>query len=187
MTRAIRSYDDGGRVIYLSSFSKTLAPGFRVGWMVAPAPLTDRFETAKQSADLMTGSLDQRVVQELLRRGTLDHIAPGLRQLYQRKRDIMERSLQSTVGNDLRWVTPKGGFFFWVTLPDGTDDVALLSRALILRLVVVIGSAFYVDATGHNRIRLSFSSCAEGRIEEGVRRLAAALRSSATDAVQPAT
>jgi 2-aminoadipate transaminase len=186
-TRAIRSYDDGGRVIYLSSFSKTLAPGFRVGWMVAPAPLTDRFETAKQSADLMTGSLDQRVVQELLRRGTLDHIAPGLRQLYQRKRDIMERSLQSTVGNDLRWVTPKGGFFFWVTLPDGTDDVALLSRAVILRLVVVIGSAFYVDATGHNRIRLSFSSCAEGRIEEGVRRLAAALRSSATDAVQPAT
>ena len=184
-TRAIRSYDDGGRVIYLSSFSKTLAPGFRVGWMVAPATLTDRFETAKQSSDLMTGSLDQHLVHELLRRGTLDHNAPRLRRLYQRKRDVMERSLQSYIGNDLRWVSPKGGFFFWATLPDGTDDVTLLSRALDLRLVVVIGSAFYVDGTGHNRIRLSFSSCKEDRIEEGVRRLAAALRGAPTASAQP--
>ena len=174
-TRAIRSYDDSGRVIYLSSFSKTLAPGFRVGWMVAPATLTDRFEIAKQSADLMTGSLDQRVVQELLRQGTLDRIAPTLRELYQRKRDVMERSLQANVGNDLQWSAPKGGFFLWATLPEGTDDLTLLSRALDRRLVVVVGSAFYVDGTGHDRIRLSFSSCTEERIEEGVQRLAATI------------
>ena len=174
-TRAIRSYDDGGRVIYLSSFSKTLAPGFRVGWMVAPAALADRFETAKQSADLMTGSLDQRLVQELLRRGTLERIAPALRRLYQRKRNVMERSLQANIGNNLRWSAPKGGFFLWATLPDGTDDLTLLSRALDHQLVVVIGSAFYVDGTGHDRIRLSFSSCTEERIEEGVRRLASAM------------
>jgi 2-aminoadipate transaminase len=184
-TRAIRSYDDGGRVIYLSSFSKTLAPGFRVGWMVAPATLIDRFETAKQSSDLMTGSLDQHLVHELLRRGTVDHIAPRLRRVYQRKRDVMERSLQAHIGNDLEWMPPKGGFFFWATLPDGTDDVTLLSRALDLRLVVVIGSAFYVDGTGHNRIRLSFSSCTEDRIEEGVRRLAAAVRGATTASVRP--
>jgi 2-aminoadipate transaminase len=174
-TRAIRSYDDGGRVIYLSSFSKTLAPGFRVGWMVAPATLTDRFEIAKQSADLMTGSLDQRVVQELLRQGTLDRIAPALRELYQRKRDVMERSLEANIGNDLQWSTPKGGFFLWATLPEGIDDLTLLSRALDRRLVVVVGSAFYVNGTGHNRIRLSFSSCTENRIEEGVQRLAATI------------
>ena len=176
-TRAIRSYDGGGRVIYLSSFSKTLAPGFRVGWMVAPATLTDRFEIAKQSADLMTGSLDQRVVQELLRQGTLDRIAPTLRELYQRRRDVMERSLQANVGNNLQWSAPKGGFFLWATLPEGTDDLTLLSRALDRRLVVVVGSAFYVDGTGHDRIRLSFSSCTEERIEEGVQRLAATIHS----------
>ena len=174
-TRAIRSYDNSGRVIYLSSFSKTLAPGFRVGWMVAPATLIERFEIAKQSADLMTGSLDQRVVQELLGRGTLDRIAPALRNLYQRKRDAMERSLKASVGSDLQWSTPSGGFFLWATLPEGIDDLTLLSRALDRRLVVVVGSAFYVDGTGHDRVRLSFSSCTEKGLEEGAQRLAAAI------------
>lgn len=174
-TRPIRSFDDGEQVIYLSSFSKTLAPGFRVGWMVAPARLTDRLETAKQSADLMTGSLDQHFVQELLRRGTLGQIAPALRRHYQRKRDVMEASLRANIGQRLRWSTPKGGFFLWVTLPEGTNDVALLSRALQRHLVVVIGSAFYVNDAGHNQVRLSFSACPEGRIEEGVQRLADAM------------
>jgi len=182
-TRAIRSYDDRGRVIYLSSFSKTLAPGLRVGWMVAPATLADRFETAKQAADLMTGSLDQLVVQELLHRGTLDEIVPTLRQLYQRKRDVMERSLRANLGNNLRWSTPKGGFFVWATLPDGVDDLTLLSRALSLRLVLVIGSAFYVNGAGHDRIRLAFSSCTESQIDEGIKRLGSALAGPATNSV----
>jgi 2-aminoadipate transaminase len=184
-TRAIRSYDDGGRVIYLSSFSKTLAPGLRVGWMVAPATLADRFETAKQSADLMTGSLDQRLVQGLLRGGTLHRIAPALRQRYQRKRDVMEQSLRANVGGDLQWAAPKGGFFLWATLPHGTTDLTLLSAALEQRLIFVTGSAFYVDGTGHDRIRLSFSSCTEERIEEGTRRLAAAIRSATTASESP--
>ena len=174
-TRALRAYDPSGRVIYLSSFSKTLAPGFRVGWMVAPATLVDRFETAKQSADLMTGSLDQRVVHEAVRRGTLDRLAPTLRRFYRRKRDVMEQALRAETGDGLRWSAPKGGFFLWATLPDGSDDLTLLSRALDERLVFVIGSAFYVDGTGHDRIRLSFSAATEDRIREGARRLAAAM------------
>ncbi|MBN4048184.1 PLP-dependent aminotransferase family protein, partial [bacterium AH-315-O15] len=165
-----------GRVIYLSSFSKTLAPGFRVGWMVAPPALVDRFETAKQSADLMTGSLDQRVVHEAVRRGTLDRLAPVLRRLYRRKRDVMEKALRVELGDRLRWSTPEGGFFLWATLPEGFDDRTLLSRALEERLVFVIGSAFYIDGTGHDHIRLSFSASTEERITEGVRRLAAAMR-----------
>jgi 2-aminoadipate transaminase len=174
-TRAIRAYDSRGRVIYLSTFSKTLAPGFRVGWMVAPATLIDRFETAKQSVDLMTGSLDQRVVHEAARRGALERLAPALRDLYRRKRDVMEKALRVELGDRLRWSAPRGGFFLWATLPEGGDDLMLLSRALEQRLVFVIGSAFYVDGTGHDRIRLSFSASTDERIQEGARRLAAAL------------
>jgi 2-aminoadipate transaminase len=174
-TRALRAMDPNGRVIYLSTFSKTLAPGFRVGWMVAPAALADRFETAKQTVDLMTGSLDQRIVHEAVRRGALDRLAPSLRALYRGKRDVMEQSLRKELGDQLRWPAPKGGFFLWATLPPGTDDNALLARALEQKLVFVVGSAFYVDGTGHDKIRLSFSAPTAERIEEGARRLAAAL------------
>lgn len=123
----------------------------------------------------MTGSLDQRVVHEAVRRGALDRLAPTLRSLYRRKRDVMEKALRAEIGDGLRWSTPKGGFFLWATLLDGSDDLTLLSRALDQRLVFVIGSAFYVDGTGHDRIRLSFSASTEERIREGARRLAAAM------------
>lgn len=174
-TCPIRAQDPRGRVIYLSTFSKTLAPGFRVGWMVAPAALVDRFESAKQSVDLMTGSLDQRIVHEAVRRGALERLAPALRDLYRRKRDIMEQALRAELGDRLRWPAPSGGFFLWATLPTGYDDVTVLARALDERMAFVIGSAFYVDGTGHDRIRLSFSAPTEERIREGARRLAAAM------------
>ncbi|HEY5618153.1 MAG TPA: PLP-dependent aminotransferase family protein [Vicinamibacterales bacterium] len=181
-TRPMRADDVSGRVLYLSTFSKTLAPGFRVGWMVAPAPLIERFETAKQSVDLMTGSLDQRMVQEAVRRGVLERLAPQLRHLYRTKRTVMEQALREQLGDQLRWPAPKGGFFIWATLPEGYDDERLLARALQQRLVFVIGSAFYVDGTGHNRIRLSFSASPPERIREGVRRLAEAMKPVAVGA-----
>jgi 2-aminoadipate transaminase len=176
-TRPIKADDTNGRVIYLSTFSKTLAPGFRVGWMVAPAPLVERFETAKQSIDLTSGILDQRVVCEAVRRGLLDSLAPRLRELYRRKRTVMEDALHRELGTTLTWPAPKGGFFLWATLPAGQTDTALLERALEARLVFVIGSAFYVDGTGHDTIRLSFSAPTEERIVEGVKRLAGIIRS----------
>lgn len=175
-TRPIRADDVRGRVIYLSTFSKTLAPGFRVGWMVAPSQLIERFETAKQSVDLTSGILDQRIINEAVRRGVLEKLAPQLRGLYERKRDVMESALRRELGGRLTWPAPKGGFFLWVTLPEGHDDVTLLDRALERRLVFVIGSAFYVDGAGHDRIRLSFSAPPPERIEEGVRRLAEVVR-----------
>jgi DNA-binding transcriptional MocR family regulator len=174
-TRPIRADDTRGRVIYLSTFSKTLAPGFRVGWMVAPAPLIERFDTAKQSADLTSGILDQRVIHQAVERGVLQKLAPQLRNLYRRKRDVMENALRRELGDRLTWPAPKGGFFLWARLPEGYDDVTLLARALEQRLVFVIGSAFYVDGSGHDRIRLSFSAPPPDRIEEGVRRLAGVL------------
>lgn len=179
-TRPIRADDMGGRVIYLSSFSKTLAPGFRVGWIVAPPALIDRFETAKQSVDLASGTLDQRMVHEALRRGVIDRIAPGLRNTYRRKRDVMEQALRKELGDRLAWQMPKGGFFIWATLVDGEDDNSLLERAIAHGVIFVAGSAFYVDGTGHNRIRLSFSAPPLERIEEGAKRLGQLLSREAT-------
>ena len=175
-TRPLRADDAGGRVLYLSTFSKTLAPGFRVGWMTAPPPLIERFETAKQSTDLTSGILDQHVVCEAVRRGVVDALAPQLRALYRHKRDVMEQSIREHLGNRLTWPAPRGGFFIWATLPDGWTDLALLERALQHGLVFVVGSAFFVDGTGHDKIRLSFSAPTPDRIQEGVKRLAAALR-----------
>ena len=175
-TRPIRAEDPTGRVIYLSTFSKTLAPGLRVGWMVAPPSLIERFDTAKQGTDLTSGILDQRLVYEAIRRGVVDRLAPRLRALYQEKRTVMESAIRRELGNRLTWPAPKGGFFLWATLPDGDSDVTLLDRCLSHGLIFVIGSAFYVDGARHEKIRLSFSAPTIERIHEGVRRLAAAMR-----------
>lgn len=174
-TRPLRADDPEERVLYLSSFSKTLAPGFRVGWLMAPPALVQRFETAKQSTDLASGALDQLVVHEAVKRGVVRALAPKLRELYARKRDVMEQAIRAHIGDRLTWSPPKGGFFVWATLPPGTSDHALLERALAHGLVFVVGSAFYVDGTGHEKIRLSFSAPSIDRIEEGVKRLALAM------------
>src|SRR5688572_15753672 len=183
-TRPLRADDAGGRVLYLSTVSKTLAPGFRVGWMVAPPMLIERFETAKQSSDLTSGILDQCMVIEALRRGVIDRLAPRLRELYRTKRDVMEAAIREHIGERLTWSQPKGGFFIWATLPDGLRDVDVLARALEHGVVFVAGSAFHVDGSGHNTIRLSFSAPTPERIREGVRRLAATLLPAPIDAAQ---
>ena len=175
-TRPLRADDRRGRVLYLSTFSKTLAPGFRVGWMVAPAALIERFETAKQSTDLTSGILDQHVVYEAVRRGVVDRLAPELRARYRLKRDVMEQSIRGQMGSQLMWPVPKGGFFIWATLPAGVTDTQLLERALDHGVVFVIGSAFFVDGSGHETIRLSFSAPSPERIREGVTRLAGAFQ-----------
>ncbi|HEX5108051.1 MAG TPA: PLP-dependent aminotransferase family protein [Vicinamibacterales bacterium] len=174
-TRPIRSDDSHGRVFYLSTFSKTLAPGFRVGWVVAPPPLIDRLETAKQSVDLTSGILDQRIAYAAVQRGLIERLAPALRARYRLKRDVMERAIRREIGNRLSWQTPKGGFFIWANLPAGCTDTELLARALEQQVVFVVGSAFHVDGSGHDTIRLSFAEPPPERIEEGIRRLAGVL------------
>ncbi len=174
--RPIKADDAEGRVIYLSSFSKTLAPGFRVAWMVAPAPLAARLEIAKQAADLCTGGLDQRIVYEAWRRGILDRQIPILRSHYRTKRDVMVQALTSELGGSISWPDPHGGFFLWVALPEHVDADVLLQRCVQHGVIYVAGAAFYVDGTGKNKLRLSFSAPTVERIREGVARLAAAIR-----------
>jgi 2-aminoadipate transaminase len=172
-TRPLRADDREGRVLYLNTVSKMLAPGFRVGWLLAPAALIDRFETAKQSTDLTSGILDQRIVHQALVRGVAERLAPQLRARYREKRDVMDESLQRHLGDRLSWTSPKGGFFIWARLRAGDTDMVLLERALAHGVVFVAGSAFFVNGGGHDTIRLSFSAPSTDQIEEGVRRLAA--------------
>ena len=181
--RPIRADDREGRVVYLSSFSKTLAPGFRVAWIDAPAPLTAKFEFAKQAEDLCTGGLDQRIVFEACRRGILDRQLPRLRAHYQHKRDVMVKALSDAFGDRVTWPSPRGGFFLWATLPAPLDADRLVPRAVDNGVVYVAGSAFFVDATPSGRlqgstrpdsshvIRLSFSAPTPEKIVDGVRRL----------------
>ncbi|HWT45455.1 MAG TPA: PLP-dependent aminotransferase family protein [Vicinamibacterales bacterium] len=181
--RPIKADDDTGRVIYLSSFSKTLAPGYRVAWIAAPAPLASKFEVAKQAEDLLTGSLDQRIVFEACRRGLLDRQLPILRQHYQHKRDVMEDALRRELTDLVSWPAPKGGFFLWLTLPPEVDADAMIPRAVEHGVIYVAGEAFFVDAGSPtapgpraSTMRLSFSAPTPERINEGVARLAAAMR-----------
>jgi 2-aminoadipate transaminase len=174
--RPIKADDRAGRVIYLSSFSKTLAPGYRVAWIAAPPALAAKFEMAKQAEDLLTGSLDQRIIYEACRRGVLDRQLPRLRQHYAQKRDVMQQALERELGSIVSWPKPKGGFFLWVTLPPGIDAAVLLERAITEGVIYVTGDAFHVNGEGQNTLRLSFSAPTHERIEAGVRRLAVSLR-----------
>lgn len=182
-TRPIKADDREGRVIYLGSISKTLVPGFRVAWAVAPAAIANRVELAKQAADLCSGVFDQRVVHAALERGVVDALAPRLRRHYQEKRTVMEEALRANLDGAVKWTQPRGGFFLWVEFPEGIDDRTLFDRAVDRRVSFVIGSAFYVNpATGsghvarHRYARLSFSAPSHERIREGIQRLSAAIR-----------
>jgi 2-aminoadipate transaminase len=174
--RPMKADDRDGRVIYLSSFSKTLAPGFRVAWIDAPAPIAVKLEMAKQAGDLCTGVFDQRIVHECGRRGILDRQLPMLRKHYAAKRNVMVEAFRREPDNRLTWPDPRGGFFLWATLPGAIDADRLLDRAVRHGVVYVAGSAFFVNQHGGSQIRLSFSAPTHDQIREGVKRLAEAIR-----------
>jgi 2-aminoadipate transaminase len=180
-TRPIAADDATGRVIYLSSFSKTLAPGFRVGWVSAPEALAAKLELAKQAEDLCSGGLDQRVVHEACRRGLLAAHIPTLRTHYQHKRDVMIAALTEHLSGQISWPAPRGGFFLWARLAPPLRSDELLAHARTRGVIYVTGSAFFVDGSGEQYLRLSVSAPPPARIEEGVRRLAAAVRDATAE------
>jgi 2-aminoadipate transaminase len=180
-TRPIKADDVEGRVIYLSSFSKTLAPGFRVAWMVAPDAIASKLDLFKQTQDLMTPVLDQHIVYEAYRRGILTGRLPMLRRFYQEKRTVMQTELRAQLGDVITWPEPKGGFFLWATLPARCSTDEMLPRAVEQRVIYVAGSAFFVDGSGGNILRLSFSLPSKEKIVEGVRRLTQVVREELAD------
>jgi len=178
-TRPIAADDAEGWVVYLSSFSKTLAPGFRVGWIHAPSGIAAKIELAKQAEDLCSGGLDQRIVFEACRRGLLAQHVPALRTQYQAKRDVMRRALMRETKGQIRWIDPRGGFFLWAQLAPPLDSRAVLAQARAHGVIFVVGHAFFVDGSGDAYLRLSFSAPSPDRIDEGVKRLARAIDAAA--------
>ncbi len=165
-------WNERGRVIHLGTFSKSLAPGLRVGWAVAPTPVIRQMVLAKQGADLHTSTLTQMIVSELLAENTIQRNVPQLRAVYRERRDAMLDALAQYVGSQATWTHPDGGLFLWLRLSDSFDTQALLERALEKQVAYVPGSAFYVDGSGTNELRLNFSSMPPERIRDGVQRLA---------------
>ena len=161
--------------VYLGSFSKVLAPGLRLGYVVAPHALCPKLLQAKQAADLHTPGFNQRVVFEVIRDGfLLDHV-PTIRARYKAQRDAMRAALEAHMPAGCRWTVPSGGMFFWVELPEGTDAAALLPRAVALGVAYVPGAAFFAENPKRNTLRLSFVTAAPAEIERGVALLAQAL------------
>jgi 2-aminoadipate transaminase len=165
-----------GGVLYLGTLSKTLAPGLRLGWIVAPEDVIRRLVQMKQGTDLHTGTFVQMVAYETARGGFLDGHVRRIREVYRERRDAMLGALQREFPSTVRWTWPQGGLFLWVTLPPGTDSSVVLQDALREKVAFVPGTPFYPDGGGRESFRLNFSYCRPEVIREGVRRLGAVVR-----------
>ncbi|MCG5215647.1 aminotransferase-like domain-containing protein [Streptosporangium soli] len=168
--RALRADDPEG-VVYLGSFSKTLAPGFRVGWALAPHAVRDKLVLAMESAVLSHSSFSQLAVGQYLATQPWREQIKTFRELYRERRDAMLTSLEALMPPGCTWTRPAGGFFVWMTLPEGLDSKAILPRAVAERVAFVPGTGFYADAQGAGNMRLSYCYPQPDRIREGVRRL----------------
>ncbi len=169
----------GDAAVYLGSFSKVLAPGLRLGYVVAPRQLFPKLLQAKQAADLHTPGFNQRIVHEVIRNGFLRDHVPTIRTRYRAQRDAMRAALEAHMPAGCRWTVPSGGMFFWVELPEGVDAVALLPQAVKRGMAFVPGSAFYADHARANTLRLSFVTESPERIDRGIAALAQTLKEGA--------
>ena len=159
--------------IYMGSFSKTLAPGLRLGFLVAPKALYPKLLQAKQAADLHTPSFNQRMVAEVLKDNFLERHVPTIRALYKSQRDAMLAALNKHLaGSGVSWNTPDGGMFLWLELPKGMSAVELLPKAVERNVAFVPGAAFYSDDPQHNTLRLSFVTASVDQINTGIAALA---------------
>jgi 2-aminoadipate transaminase len=172
-TRPMKARDRDGRVLYLGSFSKVLAPGVRCGWIVAPKPLLERLEIAKQAADLCSGMLDQSIVDEFCYCGALPAQIERVRNFYRAKRAVLLETLERLFAGRAQWTRADGGLFTFMTLRDDVDTAASVERAAANGVVYVPGAPFFVDGSGRNSMRLTFAKEPDDRIREGVVRLAA--------------
>jgi len=166
-----------GNVIYLGTFSKILAPGMRLGWVIAPPEVIHKLVQAKQGADLHTASFTQLIAYELARDGFLERHVDLIRQTYRSRRDAMLEAMQEHFPAQVQWTHPEGGMFLWVTLPEGIDATDVLRNAVEQNVVFVPGESFYPDRSVLNTLRLNYSHDQPERIREGIGRLARVLQS----------
>lgn len=178
LDRTNLSRDSGytlGNVIYLSTFSKLLAPGLRLGWIVAPPEVISRLVQLKQSSDLHTSTFTQMVAYEVARNGFLDEHVKTIRRVYAERRDAMLSALTDYFPDEVSWTHPNGGLFVWVTMPKGVDSRRLLDDALRHDVAFVPGEPFFAEGDLSSHMRLNFSNASPEMIREGVRRLSIAV------------
>ena len=162
-------------VLYMSTFSKTLSPGIRLGWIVAPSKIIAKLVQAKQGSDLHTSTFIQMVANDICQRGILrSHVKP-IRKVYGERRDAMLAAMEKHFPPDVTWTRPQGGLFLWVQLPKHVDATELLNIALQEKVAFVPGRVFYPNEGGKNAMRLTFATAGPEKIEEGIKRLGRAL------------
>ncbi len=171
---ALRSLTSDG-IIYLGSFSKTFAPGFRVGWALAPHAVREKLVLAQEAATLCPPVFSQYAVSTYLEHWDWQGQVTVFRDMYRARRDAMLQGLSDHMPPGTSWTHPQGGFFVWLTLPEGLDSQALLARAVTSRVAYVPGTAFFADGLGSRQVRLSYCFPTPERIIEGTRRLGDAL------------
>lgn len=166
------------RTLYCGSFSKTLTPGLRVGWICAAKEVISRLVLMKQAADLHSSTINQMAIADVATKG-FDRQVDKIRKAYSARRDRMLKALETHMPENVRWTRPEGGMFVWLTLPDHLDGAELLASSLKSQKVAFVpGKAFFADGSGANTIRLSFSLADEATIDDGIKRLGVLLKNA---------
>ncbi len=160
-----------GNVIYLSTFSKTLAPGIRLAWVVAPPEVIRKLVQAKQGADLHTATFNQLVAYEVARGGFLDRHIKHIRDVYSERRNVMLAAMDAYFPPGVEWTHPQGGLFLWGILPEALNSADVLKGAIEQKVAFVPGAPFYPTGGGHNTMRINFSNASPEKIREGIARL----------------
>jgi len=156
---------------YLGTFSKTMAPGIRVGWLVAPEAIMTKFIQAKQGMDLHTSTFVQMLAADIMGRGILRRHVKKICEVYKERRDVMLGAMERYFPEGVAWTRPAGGLFVWARMPEHVDSDQLLAAAVKEKVAFVPGHAFYPDGRGRNAMRLNFSNAKPEQIEEGIKRL----------------
>ncbi|RKZ26761.1 aminotransferase [bacterium] len=165
-------------VILLGTFSKLLAPGLRIAWLIAPPGVIDRFVRMKQGADLHTNTFAQYLIYEFAQNGRLDAHIEKVKKLYSKRRTVMVEAMEKYFPDEVKFTRPNGGLFLWVQLPEGINTTALLPKAVEKNVAYIPGSAFYPEGGGDNTMRLNYSKPTEAEIEEGIKRLSELFKES---------
>jgi 2-aminoadipate transaminase len=165
-----------GNVIYLSTFSKTLAPGIRLAWVVAPPEIINKLSLAKQGADLHTSTFNQIVAYEVAKGGFLDEHVKLIRKTYKERLNVMIDTLEEHMPEGIKWTKPKGGLFLWLTTPECLDCQDFFEDAVKEKVAFVPGTSFFAEGGGHNTMRLNFSNATPEKINEGIGRLAKVIK-----------
>jgi 2-aminoadipate transaminase len=160
-----------GNVIYLSTFSKIMAPGIRLAWVVAPPKIITKLVQAKQGADLHTSTFNQMVAYEVTKGGFIDQHITTIQDTYRERRDLMLAAMDGYFPPGVDWTHPQGGLFLWGTLPESLDAANVLQNAVQAKVAFVPGAPFFPLGSGHNTLRMNFSNASPDKIREGISRL----------------